>query len=894
MTTKGLVSMLVALAGAASAFPGTACAVLTTPEAITIEDSAPIAPASTFANIPEAIAAFDRQTAESQSVERSLGRRATAGAGMPDDPETIFANAEPTLDTATRMGQAIEAWNRWLTSWGAERAVLYAVPGEADMAMGRRGARAIAWLSDRASGIISKVVEEHDRAAAAGEATQSLDERSIATAIHLREVQIPLRAGRALILMSTLTGNAELRGQFAELAQRQVVNVQGPSAWASAQRDVVMGLAWLMRGETDDAIASFAAAEGVMREPGMPTGLIADMGDEVALGGVVATLRAKGPGAARQLLETMQDRPPFVMNGERDPHLALLACGTLMRIARAEAAQRPDASHRLVSIESAYQEYARLAERTDTGLSPAEARRLTYAGLGPLVPADAPLAVLPPVVPIARARYLAEQGQGADAMAILDPLLRRTSVELGAAEPDAMWLAAAILIDVDTAVDRRRAADLFLRLGQEFPDDPQAGQAIEAACSSAFRLFEQTNTNDVTARQRAREYLIDCLRLAHNSGANVPRRDSWRLELCRQVTAEPDTSNVRRALARMDEASQAAGAMAPDGIDRAIAGYVIASGWSTLLEQATRRPEVFAEAGMSTHDLAESLLESASGARPLIAAALRTKDGSEDQSLRQAQRATTALAAEALLATDQPEEALATVQSLSDATPAMETNPRMARVAAHALTRMGGMSEAKAWLERLCDLSPDWARWTLAEMSDRAWNQIEPMVLGFPADDTIDTARESAIPVLRLVEEQAHCKTMEESDTYKRRLAWALVVSGDGDEAVLIFEDLIARHGRQVDLLRGMGEAKLSLGKDAQAFPVFREIAGSQEEGGKHDRNYWHAWTRMIQILARQNTDGSRTDTIVRETNRLRTLDNAATNGEYLSKIQSISAVYDE
>jgi len=832
------------------------------------------------------IESFDRATSSMPVLEKAAAYRGAAVTSSPIDPCTVLeahTEASPNLE---RLVCEVEAWSRWMTVWGAERAVLYGVPSEADIAMARRGARSILWLCDRALAL---------GAAAAGDPNAEPAE-----SVYTREDVLPLRAARAMIVMATLSPDTALRASLATTAGGIAERVPGMSVWAQVQRSIIAGQASFVLGNTDAALSSFVDAERTLRDPATPGGLVRDSGDEVALASVLAVLRAKGPAAARSLLQVAREQSPFVQHSTRDPHLALLAAMTELRIAQHEAASMTNSAARMATLEDAYQSFALLATRTDCGMSPVDLRRLVYAGLGPVVERDAPLEVLPAVVSVARARHLAELQRGPEALAVLDPLLRRSSDELGAVEPDAMWLAAALMAGSEGQSERRRAADLFMRLAQEFPSDPQSAQAVEAACSAAFRLFNEATPAEPAARERAREFLIEALRLAHTSRAEVPRQQSWRVELCRQLTSDPAERDARRTLARLDEAAAVTATIPANTPDRATAAYLCAAGWSSALEIAGRRPDAFESVGVTVAELAEETLAASESARAQIEAVLRAQGPSVDEVLRQASRSSVACAGEALLALGRAQEGWSMVSSLAGATARDEVNPRVARAAVHLLVELGGMSEARAWLERLCDISPDWARWTMAELSDRAWAMVEPAAMGFAADHELDGSAESAVPMLRLVDDAAHCRSMEESDTYRRRLAWGLIVSGDGHQAARIFEELIATHGRQVDLLRGLGEARLAYRDDPGAFPVFREIAGALENDGRRDRNYWHSWTRMIQILGRQNGDGSRTATILREARRLMALESSpsgamrSVNAEYVRRIATVADGLDE
>lgn len=65
-------------------------------------------------------------------------------------------------------------------------------------------------------------------------------------------------------------------------------------------------------------------------------------------------------------------------------------------------------------------------------------------------------------------------------------------------------------------------------------------------------------------------------------------------------------------------------------------------------------------------------------------------------------------------------------------------------------------------------------------------------------------------------------------------------------------------------------EAMLSAGDDAGAFALLREVVEAVPPESRRERTYWHASVRIVEILQRQNQNGSRTPTIMREIQRLR------------------------
>lgn len=65
-------------------------------------------------------------------------------------------------------------------------------------------------------------------------------------------------------------------------------------------------------------------------------------------------------------------------------------------------------------------------------------------------------------------------------------------------------------------------------------------------------------------------------------------------------------------------------------------------------------------------------------------------------------------------------------------------------------------------------------------------------------------------------------------------------------------------------------EAAMRSDDDAKAFGTYRDLVATTPVEDRGTRAYWHASMRMLEILARQNADGSRTPAIAREIRRLK------------------------
>ncbi|MBL9031947.1 MAG: hypothetical protein JNM80_09595 [Phycisphaerae bacterium] len=131
------------------------------------------------------------------------------------------------------------------------------------------------------------------------------------------------------------------------------------------------------------------------------------------------------------------------------------------------------------------------------------------------------------------------------------------------------------------------------------------------------------------------------------------------------------------------------------------------------------------------------------------------------------------------------------------------------------------------------------------------------------AGEILATAREAATWSGRHAPESA--------PAFRLDLADALVETGGSAEAVGIYRSLRAAGGgawsARVEL--GLGRALVASGDRAGGFAVLREVATRLDAPGSRGPAFWHAWTILIEQLAREGRGG----TITAHVRRLRGLD---------------------
>jgi hypothetical protein len=186
-------------------------------------------------------------------------------------------------------------------------------------------------------------------------------------------------------------------------------------------------------------------------------------------------------------------------------------------------------------------------------------------------------------------------------------------------------------------------------------------------------------------------------------------------------------------------------------------------------------------------------------------------------------------------------------------------------VVVRAMALRGDAAGARAMLEPMRDAPGATDRHTAGWIAQAAWAWIGPYEDSLPELVPAD-ARASAMAVALILAAEFDPTRAEAG----RRAGIAASLAGMHAEADRLLTP--ARRAGPKDSLVGLAlaEAMIGLRDDAGAFAILREIATAGENARRYDRAYFRAWARMVQILDRQNADGSRTDAITREVFRIR------------------------
>lgn len=126
--------------------------------------------------------------------------------------------------------------------------------------------------------------------------------------------------------------------------------------------------------------------------------------------------------------------------------------------------------------------------------------------------------------------------------------------------------------------------------------------------------------------------------------------------------------------------------------------------------------------------------------------------------------------------------------------------------------------------------------------------------------------------------------------------AFSVALYTDDDRALARLADAAlaasarVEHELDRDWLRLIhADALLRRGRSAEAFAVYRDVVATTAPEDRGTRQYWHASMRMLEVLAAQNADGSRTAPIAREIRRLRLQPSWRAHADICDRIDAIA-----
>ncbi len=817
-----------------------------------------------------------------QSLEQAI-RNLRGGVESPILREAEKRTATPIADQDALFGLTLEGLVEnsklcesvigVLSESGADRATLFSLPAARDRRAVIDAAEPVALLV-YGRRLLDQQIKQAEQLP---EAQRPANFESIITnAVRTRDTLLPLQEARLLLLVRAELPDEDLRAKALARAIESARSADPATPWAAAERSLLLGVAALQSSDAPAALKHFGEARAAATEDGAPPEVLASIAPDLALGAVLATQSIKDTAGALAALERAESAPAFkTADGKRDLTLALVAAGTRLRLAR--SAEHDDA--RAAAETSAFAAFRSIVDSRDFAEPTAQRRALAVERLGEHVPAARSNESLPAIALVARADAIIKASKYEEALTLLELCETRDESELGSLSPLARsLLGQALAREGASAAELARAVAILTKIAHDTPGDPEAPGAILRAAAAGERLWPLAPPSAPDSAA-ARSAVLGAFRLAHETTIDVPHRAALRERFVTLLIDGLPSIHPALVVAQINEAEAVAGPLKSDPAALAGARLAIARAWLVIAADVPKRAEPYADQSMMPP---EALRRSAASARASIEAAVLAPNAVA------LSRPAAAVAATALLDLAEPERAWAAISDVPLLDVTSETDAEFLAAGARTLGRLGHTSECAGWLDRLNAIAPAAARAVTASVSESAWFQVSPLAAGFAADAKPDRVPAGVLGTLRFAADWPHWSSDAERREQSRRLAWAQLLAGDASSAAAIFRSLSENAAPTADLLRATGEAALAMNDDEAAFAAFKRLAADLESRKEHTRDYWHSWTRMIEILARQNSDGSRTDTIRRETARLEALESSRRQADCVARIRAI------
>jgi len=759
------------------------------------------------------------------------------GAGLPigrfgAPPEPIGPGPRnPTVIDAQRAISEIEAWIAWAWRAGA-LAMVHGVAAEDTRAAVDEAGKQVLTGCAHAMEMIDTLTANLDREANAA------DDRDAAAVIHARRVTVPVRAARAMIWIAESRGPDDpSTPRLLALAAGLAGTVDVNRADAALERAVMLAHAAKAAGAAEGLDAALGEADRALGlGDAAPSG--ATLIELDLLRARLAWLRRENDRAA-MFLDALVERTTDP-DGARDFGAIMIAQSARARMVLDEGLRSRSPAVRAKAASSAA-EIVRSGLDTEKTTEPSPARRRagvneSLCGIGArLGPQDTwPGAVVGAVTE----RTLSVPGADIPGtVARLDAWIAHpTSADDPNADEVRLQLARALAM-IGDAESAARAAQLASEWVASHESDDRAGPVLALACAAGI----EANAAGVMDAARVRVML----ERVHEAPFEVPNRDRWRVALAGMAAQDLATLGPRDAIARVEELVTVSRSMdsSRDAQDAAII-----AGRSAVFVGARFEHEwdAWAEAGVTGEDV-RRVTDSAG-------AELEARGAGDDARVTRG---------EGMLVVGAFEEAEHGVDGIEG----METRADALSVLARAGAMRGDGDVALARFGALAGVDAQVALGAAGWVASRAWREIAPEA-GMLPEDVRDTervarlARALAVSASFLGGEAAPVEVL-------RRAGIASVLACSYAEAAPMLEIAWRANPGDVDVALALADARRGTGDDAGAFSLVYDIATSRESARRFDRAYFRAWVRMVELLGSQNTDGSRSDQIRRETMRL-------------------------
>lgn len=245
-------------------------------------------------------------------------------------------------------------------------------------------------------------------------------------------------------------------------------------------------------------------------------------------------------------------------------------------------------------------------------------------------------------------------------------------------------------------------------------------------------------------------------------------------------------------------------------------------------------------------------------------------------------------AADALLVLNRPPDAL-TMLEVHDA-PLLRTAPASgarARLIAHAQALLGNeIAAIEAFGPFMASVPASAFPGTPFVRDRESASTLARSFVGDAHEATDCDQLEAAYAVIDAGLAQRWGRGLDAEDV--RRNAAHLIRVGRTEEALAQL-DRFGDNESSTRLLRA--EAHLRGGDELSAFAIYRELATAlgTTASWRSTREHWHAWARMLEILDRQNGDGSRTQAVADSVRRLQALPSWGEHPDAIRRIEAIA-----
>lgn len=821
--------------------------------------------------LAQAQPARDTLTPLLRAVDQSDAALAAAASAMqpgPNDPalpnpSELFrrASASPAnLPTGLALADAAEAWHQRMTHNGAARFVMV---GE-DSSSIRAAARSVIALTAAATAVLDRAIDAADRAS--DEGREGPGDEQVTAALHARQIVLPLRAARAALVLAASANDPKNQTMIAALALETSLRVEAVSAWSESERLLVSGWALVLNGKAPEGLAALGKARAAANAKDADGDVRSEVLIDAALGEALALLASRGPVTARESMQRNMAAAPFVSENRVDLWAFLVGAEVLMRIAPLEAAMFQDASARAAAMSWPWRTVESVLPLLDFA-----ARGVVYNHLGARLSATTAFDALPDSARVAFAwSALSKADPDFDAaQRAVAPLADPEQSPSDVVYRDASRLFCRAGAPSDDPIVLARVSRVGLAFADCCAQDDGIGEVLAAAAHAAEKRLRFAKSSDgLDAAQRD---LVAALRALSSAPIRMEdaERDPWRLALGRVMLGLVSRGSREESEAYANE-SLSTLRLVTSGDAVLESEIILAETWTALLRVVEDSDDEEAPVGR----IAAQLTDLCTPAKSRSPAATEHIERAKVMAVGRAR---------ALLATRHPAEALAELEPFigADASP----TSRALDAGIEALVLLEREAEARSLAARSTGAAS-----TLARLSRRAWTSMEKSTAGFIADAAPPSPPSPPPPTTVFGLAADHSGDAAQSTMHRTRLAWSLLLGGHATEAAEAFRAALQEDPSSAGLRRGLAESLLVVQDEESAFRLFSEIAKALEARQEFSRDYWHAWTRMLEILSRRPRTPDEDARIRREIARLRSLDSALEQPDCMVRIKELES----